>query len=111
MTISEHEKDAPGVGYESTAQAAAGDIAIRWREVPTILVDQIVGFAAADGVARLSFGELVFNPGGGIPNARLAVTLASSVDGWKRILIQVSDAINQLTAAGAASAAEGEIVG
>lgn len=73
-------------------------IQVQWRTVPTLFVDQVVGFAAADGVGRLTLGELAFNPDGGRPIGRPVVTIAASLLGLERLAFQLKEVIEQMKA-------------
>jgi len=75
---------------DNTPQKDAIDVQVVWVEHPTLLVDQIIGFANVDNVPRVAFGQLNFAPGKGIPVGKPVVTLAATLDAWRRIRDQIN---------------------
>jgi len=90
----EEEADGPEMDMEFRA-ASPVNLDIRWRDVPNVLVDQTVGFAAAGGVVRLTFGSLVFTPGGDLPHVRPEITLAMSHDALEGITTSLNNLVAQ----------------
>lgn len=72
------------------------DVEIRARDVPTVLVDQIIGFTAVEGVGRATFGQIVFAYGSPNPVAHPVISLAATRAGWGRLHEQIGTIIKQL---------------
>lgn len=82
----------------STSTVQPGDLEIEWREVPTVLVDSIVGWVNVAGIPRLTLGQVSYKPGGSIPRYLPTVTIAMPAEGMRFMANQILDIADQIEA-------------
>jgi len=85
------------------------NVPIEWVEVPTVLVDQIVGYTNADNVSRVAFAQLTFRPGLATPVAHPVAMLASTIPGWKRIRAQIDEMLKMADKQGTTEIGQPEV--
>ena len=80
-------------------------VAMEWRDIPTILVDQVIGFTHLEGIGRITFGQLVFKPNVDTPVGNPVVTIAASSTALKKIRDQINDVVRIMEKQGPAELA------
>jgi hypothetical protein len=75
---------------------------VQWRDVPTVLVDGVIGDCIVSGVRRITLAEFVYNetPGAPKPRIRTVVTLAMTDMALKNISDYLAKLVNSAADAG-----------
>ena len=80
-------------GLQTEHFPGSEQVEINWRDSSTVLIDNVLSFADAENILRITFGQLVYSPGGQKPRATPVLTLAASEPAWQRIVDNISEAL------------------
>lgn len=83
----------------SVNEGDPGDIPIEWRDVPTVLVDSVVGYVTVANLPRVTLGQISFRPGGEHPVYLPQMTIASTIPALKFMAAQLLEIARQAEAA------------
>lgn len=73
------------------SEGGSENLAIEWRDVPTIVADSVVGFVTVGGMPRVTLGQISYKPGGVQPKYIPVVTIAAPVEALGFIAAQLQE--------------------
>ena len=88
----------------TTVGGDTAELTVVWREVPTVLVDSVVGFVTVGDVPRVTLGAISFKGRNELPHYIPQITIAAPREALRFMAAQLLEIANQVEASHGAPA-------